>query len=145
MTRCPLVALLAVTLVAAGCATTGSTGAMRMYVQSFDEVWNAAQAAVSDLGARVVFANRAGGAIQARMPLPEAGGTVDLDIDVRRSSVNMSSNSGADVNVIARLDGEIPEDPELAAELRRLEELYLDLVDQRLATGGVMRGPTRPF
>jgi len=145
MTRRPLVALLAVTLVAFGCATTGSTGAMRMHMQSFDEVWNAAQAAVSDLGARIVVANRAGGSIQARMPLPEAGGTVDLDIDVRNSSVDVRSNSGADVYVIARLDGQIPEDPELAAELRRLEELYLDLVDQRLATGGVMRGPARPF
>lgn len=145
MTRRPMVALLAVTLVAVGCATTGSTGAMRMYMQSFDEVWNAAQAAVSDLGARTVFANRAAGAIQARMPLPEAGGTVDLDIDVRRSSVNISASAGTDVNVIARLEGEIPEDPELAAELRRLEEIYLDLVDQQLARGRGMRPSTRPF
>lgn len=145
MSRRPLAALLAVVLFAAGCATTGSTGGSRMYMQPYDAVWNAAQAAVSDLGARITFANRSAGAIRARMPLPEAGGTVDLDIDVRKSSTDPSIDAGADVSVMARLDGAIPEDPELAAELRRLEQLYLDLVDQQLLRGRPMRGPAQPF
>lgn len=145
MIRRPTIALAALVLLAAGCATTGSTGAMRWYGQSYDEIWNAAQAAVGELGARITFANRSTGSIGARMPLPEVGGTVELDIDVRRSTTDPNLDAGADVSVIARLNGGIPEDPELAAELRRLEEMYLDLVDQLAGRGRTMRGPSRPF
>lgn len=125
--------LLVIACLAGGCATTGSTGSMQMFTESFDEVWNAALAGVDALGAKRKFASRSSGTIVALMPLPEAGGAVTLSIDVRRASTDPSLNAGADVQVRARMEDGVELDEELSAELRRIEDEYLELVADALS------------
>jgi hypothetical protein len=135
--------LLSVTLVVTGCASTGSTGTMRMYVDTFDVVWNAALAAVGSLGARRDFDSRSTGVILASIGLPEAGGRVQLEIEVRATSRDPVMSSGTDVTVAATIaDGREP-DPDLTAALRQIEARYLDLLDAHL--NEMRTGGRRPF
>jgi uncharacterized lipoprotein YmbA len=133
--------LLVIASLAGGCATTGSTGSMQMFTETFDEVWNAALAGVDALGAQRKFASRSSGTIVALMPLPEAGGAVTLSIDVRRTSTDPSLNAGADVQVRARMEQGVELDEELSAELRRIEDEYLELVAEALSA--FRRNPRR--
>jgi len=125
--------LMVIACFAGGCATTGSTGSMQMFTETFDLVWNAALAGVDALGAQRKFASRSSGTIVALMPLPEAGGAVTLSIDVRRASTDPSLNAGADVQVRARMEQGVELDEELSAELRRIEDEYLELVTEALS------------
>lgn len=140
--RVVLSCLLTITVMAGCATTTGSTGTMRMYVYPADVTWNAALAAVGSLGARREFDSRSSGTILASLGLPEAGGRVTLEIEVRATSRDPVMSSGTDVTVAARLaDGREP-DPDLAEELKRIEQRYLELLEMHI---GEMRGGGRPF
>ncbi len=139
--RALAVAFAVVTL--AACASGGRVGETRYHDADFDVVWQAALAAVGDIGARVKMENRGMGAISATMTVDAIGSAVDLEISVDKQV----AGPGAEVQVRA-LDRFAPDpDADRLEDLKLLESQYLDLVEANVASfGGRSRGGRmRPY
>jgi uncharacterized lipoprotein len=139
--RALAVALAVVSL--AACASGGRVGETRYHDADYDVVWQAALAAVADIGARVKVENRSMGAISATMTVDAIGSAVDLEISVDKEV----AGRGAEVQVRAVDRHAVDPDADRIEDLELLESQYLDLVEANVASfGGRGRGGRmRPY
>lgn len=129
--------LVAVAVLAlAACATTDSVSGFRMYIQPRALTWEAAVAAMHDIGAHIVVSNRSSGLLAGEVRRAELGGRVRLDVTVRASAANQDGSSdGSDINVGVIYQGGIPDDPHIREDLVDLKDQYMEAVDRNLAMG----------
>lgn len=137
------VVALALLTVLAGCSSSGRLGQMRSYPQDRDILWQAANQAMVDLGARVVNSSSAMGVVVGRMQLVEAGLPITVEASVRGSSRDPSAagSSGADVRVSAFPPSDTEPDEDLVDALEDIEARYLELLDAAVAR---LQGMSRP-
>ncbi|RLE31837.1 MAG: hypothetical protein DRJ61_10765 [Acidobacteria bacterium] len=120
-------------LASMSCASSGSIGEMRMFMQPRSEVWQAAVVAMHDVGARILVSNRSSGMLAGDVTRGELGGRVRLDVTVRSSSQTQDGiRSGSDLSVGVTYEGGMPDDPFLQVELKDLKDQYLDAVEHNL-------------
>ncbi len=120
-------------LASLSCASSGSIGEMRMFMQSRSEVWQAAVVAMHDMGAKILVSNQSSGMLAGDITRGELGGRVRLDVTVRASAQNQDgARGGSDLSVAVTFEGGTPDDPYLKAELRDLKDQYLDSVERNL-------------
>lgn len=135
-------------LVSMSCASSGSIGEMRMFMQPRSEVWEAATVAMDDIGAKIIVSNRSSGLLVGDVTRGELGGRVRLDVTIRASSQAQDDSrmnqggprGGSDLSVAVTYEGGVPDDPYLKAELKELKDQYLEAVETILAVGRYGRG-----
>ncbi len=126
-----LLAAVAALCLALACSSSSPGAAGRTSVGGgADSIWLAAQAAILDLGGRIVQSNRTVGSIVGRFDLE--GRPVRLDVQVLRSpGADTAVDRPTDVSAQASLAAAGTPPPELQEELRQLVDRYLELVESR--------------
>jgi hypothetical protein len=132
--RFPQLALAGAVMAVVACMSAGGVGRRAVYTGTRYEVCIAAQAAVKDLGGRVITANCETGTIVGR--LDAEGTAVRLDVSMDQNpTAGRSATAGAppiDLAVHASLIGMDEPGKRWLDQLGRIVDHYLELVRQRL-------------
>jgi len=109
-------------------STTGRSGQWETFGDDYDIVWEAAVAAVQDIGARLISTNRQSGAILGRMTLDTTGSRVNIDVTVSR----YIDSGEVRVKVLYPDRADEQTSGMLADDATALEEMYIDAVREAI-------------